>query len=83
MPRSPPLLYRHPHPRSQTSKTPTTHDNGDDDGDDDDDDVDTNGDGDDDDDVLDRKFIFLLLVEFPLLFFMPQLIQLVLLVVFP
>ena len=31
MPRSPPLLYRHPHPCSQTSKTPTTHDNGDDD----------------------------------------------------
>ena len=31
MPRSPPLLYRHPHPCSQTSKTPTTHDNDDDD----------------------------------------------------
>ena len=27
MPRSPPLLCRHPHPRSQTSKTPTTHNN--------------------------------------------------------
>ena len=35
MPRSPPLLYRHPHPCSQTSKTPTTHDNDDDDDDDD------------------------------------------------
>ena len=30
MPRSPPLLCRHPHPCSQTSKTPTTHDNDDD-----------------------------------------------------
>ena len=29
MPRSPPLLCRHPHPCSQTSKTPTTHDNDD------------------------------------------------------
>ena len=38
MPRSPPLLYRHPHPCSQTSKTPTTHDNDDEDDDDDNDD---------------------------------------------